>query len=390
MADNFATIPFPGQYISPNSPQSYQLLSGARFLLPAGNLIAKLGPQTAIQWKDSYSGLWRTFDTGASNSPIQVASDGSNYRVINLSGTISGVGAITAGTLYSQANATVSFGAPATGSSTQTATGSVIVGGSLTFTVATGGTGYTRPIIVVPDPISLGGTAGLAIPATATAALTTGAISSLTAGFAGAGYVTAPSNTAAMTSITVTPAQFSQNSQQYLSGTNIIIIDPTGSGAAITAALANGTAASGGITGVIMTDSGAGYDGTHIPSVTFAGTTGSGASATALPWLALKSITVAGTNTGYSASVMLESTLSSGAGPLAVNDDIPIIRAARAVAAQSAGVLAAPVVEDAGGGFQNVPLIKQVGNATADGSVNASFTAVVGGVTNNLTLWQIG
>jgi len=56
---------------------------------------------------------------------------------------------------------------------------------------------------------------------------------------------------------------------------------------------------------------------------------------------------------------------------------------------ETAGALNAAVIEDAGIGFQTVPLAKQVGNATADGSVNATFVAVVGGVTNTVFFWQV-
>lgn len=357
----FSTIPFQGQQISPNNAQSLRLKSGAVYLFPYGNFLVKPGPQTAIQWLDGDSGLWRTAETGPVNHPIFVPSDGTNYRAINVSGTITGVNITAAGTLYTQLNTTVSFAAPVAGGIQ--AVGIPVIGGSLTLTVTTAGSGYTNPIIVIDPPQIAGGTTGQCIPAVFDATLTTGTIAGTTAVFAGAGYVQIP---------------------------NVTVLDPTGTGAVITASISNGTATSGGLTGIIMTNMGAGYDGTHIPAVTITSATGSSATATALPSLALTSITVAGTNTGYTANALLESSLGSGVALASPSGDSILGRPARAVAVQTAGVLGTPVIEDAGNGFQTVPLVKQVGNATADGSVNATFVAVVGGVTNSLILWQIG
>jgi hypothetical protein len=380
-------IGYPGQFISPNSPQSLTLPPGGQWLVPCGVFMVALGAQSVLQWNDSNSGLWRTINCGASDRATQVASDGNNFRVINISSTIMGIGSITAGSGYAQSNTTMTFAAPnASNFPSITATATPIIGGSLSYTVTTAGTGYTNPMLFIPLPASCGGTPGLCIPATAhVSALSSGGISTIASDFAGAGYITAPlANTT-----TLTPAQFQSIPQAQLNLMNkLILIDPTGSGAVITPAIANGTPASGGLTGAIITNPGAGYDGTHIPAVTITTTgSGSGASATALPNLSLTSITVAGTNTGYTANVMLESTLGV---VTAVYDELALPRAARARSAPSAGVLAAPVIEDAGSGFQTVPLIKQVGNATADGSVNASFTAVVGGVNNSLQYWQVG
>lgn len=383
-------IGYPGQATSPNTPQTLTLLSGGIFYVPDGSFYFKLGPQSVLQWKDPNSGLWRITDSGPSNNPIPVTSDGTNFRVLNISGTIQGVGPITAGSGYAQATTTMTFVAPAAGTPSMTATATPIVGGSLTFAITTAGSGYVNPQIIIPPPQNCGGTPGLCIPANAhVSTITTGTLVALTSDFAGAGYLTAPlPNT-----ITLTPAQYQSNPQAVINNQNtIFIIDPAGSGAVITATVANGTPTSGGITGAVMNSNGAGYDGTHIPAVTITTSAGgSGASTTALPSMALKSVTVAGTNTGYSASIFLESTLSNGTtGAQPIYDEFVMPRAARAVAAESGGVVGTPIIEDAGNGFQTVPLIKQVGNATADGSVNATFTGVVGGVTNQLLYWQIG
>lgn len=386
----YANIPFPGQAISPNQPQEARLASGAIWTVPNGNYMVKLGAQSAAQFFDYYSGLWRTFETGQTSHPIFIPSDGVNYRVVNLSGSIIGANITTAGTAYTQVGTAVSFAAPAAGTPSVTATATPIIGGSLSFAITAQGSGYTNPLIIVPPPQTLGGTPGLCIPASLlSTTVTAGAIAAVTAGFAGAGYLVAPS----ANTVTTTPAQFAANPNFWLNSQNIVIIDPAGTGAIITPSITNGTPTSGGLTGLIMNNNGAGYDGTHIPAVTItcAGSSGT-AAATALPSMALKSVTVGGTNTGYSASAVGITSLTSGAAaPLAtIFGDPVLVRAARFIADGSGGVLGTPVVEDAGSGFQTVPLAKQVGNATADGSVNATFTAVVGGVNNTLIFWQVG
>lgn len=359
-------ISYPGQVVSPNIPQTVNLQSGAVWSIPSGSYQVKLGPQSVLQWFDANSGLWRITDSGPSQMPLQVDSDGSNFRVLNISGTISGINITNAGTLYKTGD-TIAFGAPAAGTPSRTAKGTIIIGGSLTYTVTAGGTGYSNPIFVIQPPQLCGGTVGASIPAyIASCTLTSGVISSPTGGFTGAGYVTAPT----VTVIDAVPAG----------------VTP-GTGAIVTATVAG----AGTVTGCIMTDNGAGYDGTHIPTVTFTTATGSSAAATALPSMAVKSITVGSTNTGYSASVVIQTSLGSGAAAVApLNDEFVMPRAARATATQSGGVVATPLVEDAGNGFQTVPLAKQTGNATADGSVNATFTAVVGGVNNSVLYWQVG
>lgn len=384
MADPFATIKIPGLAASANPSVIAQLQSGDIWPVPVGNWIARIPPQCAAQWFDINSGQWHVVQTGLDGTAYFHASDGSNYRIINLSGTISGIKVGVNGTGYAQATTTLSFAAPATGGTT--ATGTPIIGGSLTYTVTAAGSGYTNPRLILPDPWLLGGVSGLCIPATATVSQTAGALGSVTSGFAGAGYVNAPSaNTK-----TITPAQFSADPNTYLQQGNIIIVDPAGTGGIITPAIANGTAASGGLTGCVMTNPGTEYDGTHIPAVTITGA-GTSATATALPNMALKSITVGGTNTGYSSSIFGITSLTDGTTNLAsINGEPSGGRPGRFSAAESGGVVGTPLIEDAGGGFQTVPLARQVGNATTDGSVNATFVAVVGGVTNTLVAWQIG
>lgn len=360
-------ISYPGQSagVPPYAPQSVNLQSGAIWPVPTGSFMLKLGPQSVLQWFDLNSGLWRITDSGPSSHPIPITSDGTNFRVMNISGTIQGVNITNAGTLYKTGDS-FALTAPAAGTPSRTAKGTMIIGGSLTYTVTAGGTGYSNPMFIIQPPQLCGGVQGACLPAFIQACtLTSGVISAPTGGFAGAGYVAAP---------IVTVVDAVPNG-----------VTP-GTGAQVTATVGG----AGTWTGTVMTDNGAGYDGTHIPTFTFTTSTGSSAAATALPSMALKSLTVGGTNTGYSASVLIETSLGNGTAIAPLNDEFVMPRAARASATEAGGIVAAPVIEDAGNGFQTVPLAKQVGNATADGSVNATFTAVVGGVNNELLYWQLG
>lgn len=380
----FSAIAFPGQNLAPNPGFSTELASGAGFLVPSGVFLADLGPQCVIQYKD-FSGEWHGFASAISVAAKPLYSDGTNFKIVNNSGTIQGTNITVAGTGYSQAGTTIAIAAPASGI---TALATPIIGGSLTLAATTAGTGYTNPILVIPHPYILGGTLGQCVPANAVLGLTTGTITSATTGFAGAGYLSAPTPAVQ----TITPATFAADPLYFVNQNSMFIIDPAGTGAVITATLANGTPASGGLTGIIINTHGAGYDGTHIPAITITGPAGAAnAAATALPCMALSSVTIAGTNTGYSSGIIFESSQgSAGNAPKNLNDAPVFARSARGTITQAAGVLTTTAIEDAGFGFQTVPLLRQVGNATSDGSVNATLTAVVGGVNNYVNLWQIG
>jgi len=355
-------LPIAGQ----NQPVTIGLQSGGIWTPAAGSYLLRLGPVSVLQWFDTNSGLWHITDSGPSSHPIPIDTDGTNFRVVNISGTILGANITNGGTGYATGD-TFALTAPAAGTPSRTAKGTMIIGGSLTYTVVSGGTGYSNPIFIVQPPQLCGGAYGASLPAfIASCTVTAGVISSPTGGFAGAGYVQAPT----VTVIDAVPSG----------------VTP-GSGAVITA-----TVGGAGIwKGTVMTDYGAGYDGTHIPTFTFTTVAGASAAATALPSMSLKSVTIGGTNTGYTSNAMVESSLGSGGvATVQLNDELPQPRPARASSLTGGSVLGAFVVEDPGNGFQTVPLLKQVGNGTADGSVTATFTAVVGGVNDRVQYWQVG
>ena len=360
-----------------NQPQSVRLKSGQIFTVPVGEFLMRLGAQSALQFFDSFSGTWRLLDAGPTISPVHVNSDGTNFRVINLSGTIEGVNITNAGTTYS-AGTTMSFAGPAAPG--VTATGTPIIGGSLTFAVTTGGTGYVNPYLVIPPPQNLGGTPGFCIPASASLTISSGVITTVTVSFAGAGYGVAPSASGTTTTAI-------QNNIT----TALQIIDSAGTGAVITPTLAG----SGTITGAFMTNPGAGYDGTMIPAVTFTDPLGLGASgaATALPNMALTGVTVSGTNNNYVTTTTIIGTTSLGAAtyaPVSVMGEPVFVRPAKWQAPTSGGAIGTVVVEDAGSGFQTIPLADVGGQEIATAGPNATLTCTVGGVNNTLIYWQIG
>lgn len=352
-------IPYVGQPISGVNNPAYRILaSGAYHIIPAGNYNIELGRQMAIQFYNVNNNTWNILVAGPTTTPVTVLSDGQNYRVINLSGTISGATLTNQGSgTYVQSGTTVTFGAPAAGGIT--ATGIPIVGGDLVLTVVTGGTGYSvLTYLEIQPPWVAGGQNSVgSLPAYALPTITAGAVASttFTGGFAGAGYGTVPT---------------------------VRVVDPTGagSGAVVTAAIGTTNAAL--ITGVLMTNMGAGYDGTHIPTLTFAGA-GSAAAATAVCYFALKSITVSAGGTVQTGTFLMT---DGGTVTQNLNGEALTFKPAFALSTVSAGIITAAVIEDEGSGFQSVPKVGVI-NTGAIGTGAPTLVAVVGGVNSFSRTW---
>ena len=144
------------------------------------------GTVSALQWFDPVRLEWVNLLGPGTAWATEYFSDGSNYRVVNLSDSwYTGI-VSAAGSGYAQSSTTVTAG---TGNSTW----QPIVGGALgTFTTNTGtgfsaGSGWTKPpLVVIPEPPPPG------IAATATCSLSSGAVGTVTIRTAGAGYTTAP------------------------------------------------------------------------------------------------------------------------------------------------------------------------------------------------------
>src|SRR5215475_815162 len=122
------------------------LQAGETYLPPAGIYQACCGPSTSLQFFDVFAGQWRTLNGENSLAPIQFDTDGTNFRLANLTGCPMGALITNSGSGY-----TNGVGTAATGLSvTPSAGGSVwtpVVGGAInsTVTVTAGGSLYTFP-----------------------------------------------------------------------------------------------------------------------------------------------------------------------------------------------------------------------------------------------------
>lgn len=133
-----------------------------------------------LQVQDPVTGIWRGLST-VRRGPMRLQADGFNYRIANFTGCVVGATVTNGGSGWVQATTTVT---PATGNSTWLP----IVGGSVSITVVTAGSGYSIPPIIAIDPPP----AGAGVQATAVATLSSGTISAITNINQGAGYLTAP------------------------------------------------------------------------------------------------------------------------------------------------------------------------------------------------------
>src|SRR6516162_4481665 len=145
------------------------LAGGEVFYAPPGNFYCNLGNVTLLQVFDGINNIWRNIGYPGGNVQV-VSCDGSNYRLVNMSGNIAAVNITNAGSgatvngIGAAVNGvTIGFGAaPANGIVAQAY---AIVGGKLSgLTIAAGGSGFVFPPVLVIDPPPLGG-----IQATATA-----------------------------------------------------------------------------------------------------------------------------------------------------------------------------------------------------------------------------
>jgi hypothetical protein len=216
-------------YSSPSNEVS--LAPGQSIQIPAGQWQIYLGKVCVLQYQDptiqplitQTAGAWRIVSSGRTG-PIQVRSDGTNFRVSNLTGCAIAAQVGKGGTTYTQAATTVT---PSTGNSTWAA----IVGGRVAhLTCSAVGSNYTvAPLVFLSAPPSPG------IQATAVATISAGSVNGFTVTNQGAGYTTAPT-------VTVIPSPFDPG----LAGTSLI-----------NAAIANcDLTGSGTVSAVICTNSG--------------------------------------------------------------------------------------------------------------------------------------
>jgi hypothetical protein len=377
------------------------LRTGQQFYMPPGNYLVTLGSQTVMQYFDPSQATWRC--VGMPDNIVNLQdSDGFNYRLVNASGvavggsiTNAGSGAVN-GIGAAATGVALSFGAaPSNGVA---AAAYPIVGGSIntTITITNGGSGFVVPPLLLLDPPPLGG-----IQATAVCTISGGVINAVTVTNAGAGYTSAPNcyvipqfatyqglgvpvNATAPTN-TIPPGLVAPvvGINSYPTFLPFIQYTPAASGGALLTVNPVLTG-SGTLTGFVMTNYGANYVGTAIPTIAI---TGAGAAAaTAIMSFSLVSITITSGGAAYQGTQVLISSyglIKATDG----NNGVYQPRSARGTATQGGGVINATVIEDAGFGMQSVPVIGVIQTNGTPATTVATLTAVVGGV-SDVTLLQ--
>ena len=339
------------------------LKAGTAFTLPPGSLMLAVGQYSKLQVRDPVTNQFQ--NQGPEGTGFRyINSDGTNYRVVNTTGCPIGAIITTAGSgMSSTAPPTVTASA---GGSVWTA----IVGGAIstTITVTNGGSNYTYPPIVQISSPSQGpnpSPTGPGLAASATCALTTGAVSSVTVKNQGAGYSVAP---------TVT---FVNDAR-----------DTTGSGATAVATLTG----SGTLTGLVCTDFGTVQ--TSVPTLTFS--TGGSAATVIMDWT-VTGVTLTNAGSGYTASSSVRIVSAGGlvAGSSVLTNPYSttgnfIPRSLDAISATNgSGVLAAATIQE-GGRFQATPTLLIVDQMRVGGPATtaAQLTPVMGGTDDVLFLMQ--
>ena len=271
--------------------QVVALVSGGMYVVPSGNYLLAAGPNTALEWFDPISTSWRPLF--APQAYTDFTSDGTNYRLVNMSGGVSTVAVTGAGSAGAngigpvQTGTTVGFSA-APGGAWLTAQGYAIVGGSVPApTVTQGGANFVVPPLVCCDPPPIGG-----VQATFTATINaSGAIATVTQVNAGAGYTSIPQF------YVIPQPQYYQGGPRW-PGDSVIqpwpapgTINPANvwpgtiyqANIATTGALLTGNAltGSGTLTGIGIIYNGGSYTTAAPPTIAFAGGTLTGMTATA-------------------------------------------------------------------------------------------------------------
>lgn len=184
-------FPFPPtSAVAPDVPIT--LPSGGTFTFPKGNWLVAPGTNSRVQFMDPVNFQFRSMQGNLGGGMI--SSDGANYRLINITGTITAVNITAAGTGatngigFAQTGVAVAIAA-APGGGPYNATAYAVVGGSVAApTVTQGGSGFVSVPLIVCDPPPPGG-----VQATATATLSAaGVITGVTIDNPGAGYLVSP------------------------------------------------------------------------------------------------------------------------------------------------------------------------------------------------------
>jgi hypothetical protein len=374
----------PGSPQNTGGPQVLTTPSGGIYYPPAGEYVVTTGSQTVIQWWDPTGAIWRNY--AGPNTWEQISCDGSNFRLVNLSGVVVGANITNAGSGGTngigpnQTGSTVTFAAPGAGGVTGTAQGYVVVGGTVPApTITQVGSGFQVPPTIVCDPPPPGG-----VQATFTATITAaGALSTVTALNPGAGYTSIPQFYIIPQPFFYQGAiRFSGDTPQTIPAPGLINPANSWTGSPFQANLVSGTTGAlltgvaltgtGTLTAIVMTYFGAGYAGNTVPAITFGGTSLGAAAATSIMSLcatAAQGGTVTGT--GGTAAVVGSPGISSLGMIVGVNNNNTFFpRPYRGLISTAAGN---STLEDPGFGLQGAAVTLQGAGTTVITITNTQF-----------------
>ena len=339
------------------------LKAGTAFTVPPGSFLLAVGQYSKLQVRDPVTTQFQT--QGPEGAGFRyVNSDGTNYRVVNSSGCPVGAIITTAGSGMSAS------APPAITASAGSSAWTPIIGGAIatSVTVNNGGSNYTYPPIVVIGSPSQGpnpSPTGPGLCASATCALTNGAVSSVTVKNQGAGYTVAPT------------ISFINDAR-----------DTTGSGAVATASLTG----AGTLTGLVVTDFGTPQ--TTVPTLTFS--SGGSAATVIMDWtVTAATLTNAGSGYVHSSNVRITSTggIVGGTSVLTNPYSTTGVFVPRPcdinIATDSSGILQTGQIVQDGGRFQATPVLKIIDEMIVGGPATtaAQLTAVMGGADDVLFLF---
>lgn len=265
--------------------------AGAALPIPAGEWNVGLGMYLLLQYLDPITNTWVTTASGGWQGPYEkIFSDGYNYRVANLLACPVGAVITNAGSGYVQASTTISV----TGGGGST--WAPIIGGQLAVsggTLVSNGAGYgVAPLALLPAPpppaANANGVGG--VQASGYFTIANGTVSGFTFTNPGAGYQSG-------VTITAQPSPYDPNL-----ATGITL-----------ATIAFSLGASGSLTGVLCTNSGAPLANPANITLTVSGV-GSQATISAIVLQTITKASVTGAGTGYGTVGVLLTTFGGAPG----------------------------------------------------------------------------
>lgn len=355
---NVATLP---------TTQRMTLAGGQTVLLPRGQFVVALGAYCQLQWLDPVTTVWTNVSSARMAPDMTVVSDGNNFRVGNFTGCpVAGI-VTQQGTIgYAQGTTTISAG---TGNSQWLP----IVGGVLgtTTTITAHGSGYgIAPLVFCAAPPAPG------VPASFTAAITNGTVSSITCVNQGAGYT-------ANQTLSIVPDPFDP---LLLAGTT-----PTAAKAIATLVAATGTPTNGQLTAALCVNPGIPLS--TAPTLTVTGASAGATVSAVMLWTAT-GLTVTTGSTISAANLVTSAGGIPSASPAFTNPATELTnyipRQAQMAAAVSSGTLVlgntVAAVYD-GGLFTGTPNAILLASTAATGGTSLSF--ILGTTSDTVTIQPV-